>query len=160
MPRRARGSMRRMPALQLSRKQIATCLVILGMLTTGCVTRTVGVRIRHTAYVADGSSAEARECVDRCVAEARETPSTSDGGAVDEAQKRLARCANRCPGVAVVPETTCADATRAANTSCAERVESVKVREANPVGIAGVALGGVALIAFTILFVTGNVNTQ
>lgn len=129
-------------------------------LGTGCVTRTVGVRLQHTAYVADRYDPQSRQCVDRCIAEAQQMPYSADAEAASEAQNRVAKCAARCPGVTRMPETACVDAVRTANTSCVERAKWVKVREANPAGIAGVALGGAAFTAFMILFLTGHVNTQ
>ena len=138
----------------------ATALsVAVALLSSACVTRTVGVREVALAYVANGDDPESCACVDRCLTAAEGADVEQTGPpeqSAPERRRRLEKCVRRCPHVRHA-HTTCAEPARPGDGPCAQVAKQKKIREANPAGIVGVALGGVGFILFTIAFLTGRI---
>jgi hypothetical protein len=72
--------------------------------------------------------------------------------------KKVAKCARGCPGVESRSDATCPEAGDGESSPCWDFVHKEPIREANPVGIAAVALGAAALTALVIAILTGRVS--
>jgi hypothetical protein len=142
-------------------------VAVVAFASNACVVHTVGKRTVHTAYVIDGRDPESVTCLDRCFQAAPAERPESDDEVADlkhsrERALRIAKCARRCPGVQTRPNEMCAegvagDGDASQTATCRDYVHDEPIRAANPVGIVGVAIGAVALIALAIAIVRNGI---
>jgi hypothetical protein len=130
--------------------------------SNACVVHTVGTKIVHTAYIADGNSSESTSCLDRCRMAAGPQrlleDTTEDLETSREQAKSVGKCVRRCPGVESRSNATCLEPGGGESSSCWDFVHKEPIREANPVAIVAIALGAAALTAYVVALLVGKAS--